>query len=195
MTRADPTEGTLMIALIVIVVVLVVLAGGLIALYNGIVGKRNRCDNAWQHIDAQLQRRADLIPNLVETVKGYAAHESKTLEAVIAARGGVAGARTPEEKIAADNVLTGALRQLFAVAEAYPDLKANANFQQLQAQLEETENKIVYARQSYNDCVLMYNNAIQMFPGNLVAGVGGFAPRSGFEAEGPDARQAPKVQF
>ena len=185
----------MIVVLIIVVVIVAVLAGALISLYNGIVTKRNRCDNAWQQIDAQLQRRSDLIPNLVETVKGYAAHENRTLEAVIAARGGVASAKTPEEKMAADNVLTGALRQLFAVAEAYPDLKANANFQQLQAQLEETENKIVYARQSYNDCVLIYNNAIQMFPGNLVAGIGGFTPRNGFETEDAQARQAPKVQF
>ena len=184
-----------MIVLIIVIVLVVLLAGLLISLYNGIVTKRNRCDNAWQQIDAQLQRRSDLIPNLVETVKGYAAHESKTLEAVIAARGGIASAKTPEEKMAADNVLTGALRQLFAVAEAYPDLKANQNFQQLQAQLEETENKVVYARQSFNDCVLIYNNAIQTFPGVLVAGFGGFAPRSGFEVTDADTRQAPKVQF
>ena len=184
-----------MIVLIIVIVLVVLLAGLLISLYNGIVTKRNRCDNAWQQIDAQLQRRSDLIPNLVETVKGYAAHESKTLEAVIAARGGIASAKTPEEKMAADNVLTGALRQLFAVAEAYPDLKANQNFQQLQAQLEETENKVVYARQSFNDCVLIYNNAIQTFPGVLVAGFGGFAPRNGFEVTDADTRQAPKVQF
>ena len=179
---------------IILVIVILVVAGALIALYNGIVTKRNRCDNAWQQIDAQLQRRADLIPNLVETVKGYAAHESKTLEAVTAARGGLTQAHTPEDKVAADNVLTGALRQLFAVAEAYPDLKANANFQQLQAQLEETENKVVYARQSFNDCVLMYNNAIQTFPGNLVAGIGGFAPKQGFVVEA-GAQETPKVQF
>ena len=184
----------MVVVLIIVVVIVAVLAGALISLYNGIITKRNRCDNAWQQIDAQLQRRSDLIPNLVETVKGYAAHESKTLEAVIAARGGVASAKTPEEKVAADNVLTGALRQLFAVVEAYPDLKANANYQQLQAQLEETENKIVYARQSFNDCVLMYNNAIQTFPGVLVAGFGGFAPKTGFAVD-TDARDAPKVQF
>lgn len=182
-------------ALIVIAVIVIALAGWLVSLYNGIITKRNRCDNAWQQIDAQLQRRSDLIPNLVETVKGYATHESSTLEAVTAARAGVANAKTPEEKVAADNVLTGALRQLFAVAEAYPDLKANANFQQLQAQLEETENKIVYARQSFNDCVLMYNNAIQTFPGNLVAGVGNFQAKTGFEVTDAGTREAPKVQF
>ena len=181
--------------LIVIIVIVIAFAGWLVSLYNGIITKRNRCDNAWQQIDAQLQRRSDLIPNLVETVKGYATHESSTLEAVTAARAGVARATTPEEKVAADNVLTGALRQLFAVAEAYPDLKANANFQQLQAQLEETENKIVYARQSFNDCVLMYNNAIQTFPGNLVAGVGNFQAKTGFEIADAGTREAPKVQF
>lgn len=178
---------------IVVVVVLLLIIG--ISIYNAIVTKRNRCDNAWQQIDAQLQRRSDLIPNLVETVKGYASHESKTLEAVTAARGGVNNAQTPEDKIAADNVLTGALRQLFAVAEAYPDLKANENFQQLQSQLDETENRIVYARQSYNDCVLIYNNAIQTFPGNLLAGIGGFMPKTGFTVTDNETRQAPKVQF
>jgi LemA protein len=180
------------IIIIIIVAVLVIMVAGL---YNGIVGARNRCDNAWQTIDAQLQRRTDLIPNLVETVKGYAAHEKGTLEAVTQARAGVAAANTPEEKMAADNVLTGALRQLFAVAEAYPDLKANANFQQLQSDLTDTENKIVYARQSFNDCVLNYNNAIQTFPGNLVAGFGHFEPKQGFQVTEESARQAPKVDF
>ena len=185
----------IIIVLIIIIALIVVIAAAGISIYNGIVTRRNRCDNAWQQIDAQLQRRSDLIPNLVETVKGYAAHESKTLEAVVAARNGVTAAKTPDEKIAADDQLTGALRQLFAVAEAYPDLKANANFQQLQGQLEETENKITYARQSFNDCVLIYNNAIQTFPGNLFAGVGNFAPKTGFEVSDASARQAPKVEF
>ena len=178
------------IVIVVAIVVLIALFG--IHLSNNIVRLSNRCDNAWDQINAQLKRRADLIPNLVETVKGYASHESGTLQAVIAARNGVAAAATPEEAMAANNQLTGALRQLFALSESYPELKANTNFQQLQNQLEETENKIVYARQSYNDCVLMFNNAIQTFPGSLFAG--GRSPKKGFEISEADA-QAPQVKF
>ena len=184
-----------MAILIALVIAAIVVAAAVISAYNGVITKRNRCNNAWQQIDAQLQRRNDLIPNLVETVKGYAAHESETIAAVTNARAGMASASTPEEKAAADGQLTGALRQLFAVAEAYPDLKANGNFQQLQAQLEQTENKVTYARQSFNDCVLMYNNAIQTFPGVLVAGIGGFEPRQGFEVMDATTRQAPEVKF
>ena len=165
-------------AIIVIVVIAIAVVAFCIKISNDIVRASNRCDNAWDQINAQLKRRADLIPNLVE--------------AVIAARNGVTTASTPEDVMAADNQLTGALRQLFALAESYPDLKANVNFQQLQAQLEETENKIVYARQSYNDCVLMFNNAIQTFPGTLFAG--GRTPRKGFEISEADAT-APRVQF
>ena len=140
------------------VIVVVAIVMGIAGIYNNLVTLRNRVDNAWQNIDTQLQRRNDLIPNLVETVKGYAVHEQETLDAVTQARTAATTAATPEEKMAADNTLTGALRQLLMVAEAYPDLKANANFTQLQASLEDTENKISYARQSYNDCVLNYNN-------------------------------------
>ena len=179
-------------AIIAIVVIAIAVALFCIKMRNDIVRASNRCDNAWDQINAQLKRRADLIPNLVETVKGYASHESGTLEAVIAARNGVSAAATPEDVMTANNQLTGALRQLFALSESYPDLKANANFQQLQAQLEETENKIVYARQSYNDCVLMFNNAIQTFPGSLFAG--GRTPRKGFEISEADTA-APRVQF
>ena len=179
-------------AIIVIVVIAIAVALFCIKMSNDIVRASNRCDNAWDQINAQLKRRADLIPNLVETVKGYASHESGTLEAVIAARNGVAAAATPEDVMAANNQLTGALRQLFALSESYPDLKANANFQQLQGQLEETENKIVYARQSFNDCVLMFNNAIQTFPGSLFAG--GRAPKHGFEISDADS-QVPQVKF
>ena len=149
-----------LIAVIVIVVVLVVAA---IALYNNLVKLRNMVDNAWAQIDVQLQRRLDLIPNLVETVKGYASHERGTLDEVTEARAAVANAGTPAGKMEADNMLTGALKSLFAVAEAYPDLKANANFQQLQAELSSTEDKISYMRQSYNDTVMKYNTAIQTF--------------------------------
>lgn len=180
------------VGIVIVVAVIVVIALFCIRLSNNIVRLSNRCDNAWDQINAQLKRRADLIPNLVETVKGYASHESGTLEAVIAARNGVVKATTPDEVMASNNVLTGALRQLFAVSESYPELKANANFQQLQNQLEETENKIVYARQSFNDCVLMFNNAIQTFPGSLFAG--GRAPKKGFEISDADA-QTPQVKF
>ena len=183
-----------MIVGIVIVALVVVLFFIWVSINNGIVQKNNKCDAAWQTIDAQLQRRNDLIPNLVETVKGYAKHEQETLSAVISARNTAVKATTPEAKMEADNVLTGALRQLFAVAEAYPDLKANTNFTQLQASLEDTENKISYARQSYNDCVLSYNNAIQTFPAVIFAGIFQFKERQGFEAA-EAARQAPTVKF
>ena len=183
-----------MVVIVIIIVVVVVLACIVAGIYNNMVTLRNRIDNAWQNIDTQLQRRNDLIPNLVETVKGYATHEKGTLEAVVNARNAALSAQTPDEKMAADNVLTGALRQLFAVAEAYPDLKANANFTQLQDTLEDTENKVSYARQSYNDCVLNYNNAIQTFPGNIFAGIFQFRQRQGFEAA-EASRQAPQVKF
>jgi len=163
-------------------------------IHNGIVTKDNRCDNAWQTIDAQLQRRNDLIPNLVETVKGYMTHERETLEAVTNARAAVASATTPEAAMAASGQLTQALGHLFAVAEAYPELKANSNFAQLQADVTDTENKISYARMSFNDCVLEYNNAIQTFPGNIVAGAR-FPKRQGFVVEDSSARQAPSIQF
>lgn len=154
-----------MIALIVVLIIIAILVIAVIVLYNNLVQLRNRVDNAWSQIDVQLQRRLDLIPNLVETVKGYASHERGTFEAVTQARNAVMAASTPEAKMEADNVLTGTLKSLFAVAEAYPDLKANTNFQQLQAELTNTEDKISYMRQSYNDTVLNYNNAIQTFPG------------------------------
>ncbi len=179
--------------IIVLVIVAIVIIWG-ISIRNGIVRADNKCDAAWQTIDAQLQRRNDLIPNLVETVKGYATHESSTLEAVTAARAAVASAPTPEAKMEASNVLTGTLKSLFAVAESYPDLKANANFTQLQSDLTDTENRISYARMSYNDVVLDYNNAIETFPGSLVAG-SSFRPRPGFEVASESAREAPQVKF
>lgn len=183
-----------MLPTIIGIVVVVALAMGIIGIYNNLVTLRNRVDNAWQNIDTQLQRRNDLIPNLVETVKGYAAHEKETLDAVVSARSAATTATTPEDKMAASNMLTDALSRLFAVAEAYPDLKANTNFMQLQATLEDTENKVSYARQSYNDCVLNYNNGIQTFPGNIFAGLFQFKPRHGFEAA-ESTRQAPQVKF
>ena len=183
-----------MIVAIVIVALVVVLFFIWVSINNGIVQKNNKCDAAWQTIDAQLQRRNDLIPNLVETVKGYAAHESGTLEEVTKARTAVMNAPTPEGKMQADGFLTGALKNLFAVAEAYPDLKANTNFQQLQAELSNTEDKISYMRQSFNDTVMKYNTAIQTFPAVLIAGMMGFKQRDSFDATA-GAEVAPKVQF
>ena len=182
------------ILVIVILVIVVVLIVAIIALYNNLVKLRNMVDNAWAQIDVQLQRRLDLIPNLVETVKGYATHERGMLDEVTQARSAVMSARTPEGKMEADGILTGALKSLFAVAEAYPDLKANVNFQQLQAELSNTEDKISYMRQSYNDTVMKYNTAIQTFPAVLIAGMMGFSQRESFDAAaGSDA--APRVQF
>lgn len=178
----------------IIVAIVVVLVVALIVLYNNLVKLRNMVDNAWSQIDVQMQRRLDLIPNLVETVKGYAAHESGTLEKVTAARSAVSTASTPGEKMAADNILTGTLKSLFAVSEAYPDLKANANFQQLQSELSATEDKISYMRQSYNDTVMKYNTAIQTFPAVVFAGMFGFKARESFDAVA-GAEVAPKVQF
>lgn len=183
-----------MTVLIVVAVVVVVLIVGIIGLYNNLVKLRNMVDNAWSQVDVQLQRRLDLIPNLVETVKGYAKHESGTLEGVTKARTAVMNATTPGEKMEADNVLTGALKNLFAVAEAYPDLKANLNFQQLQSELSSTEDKISYMRQSFNDTVMKYNTAIQTFPGVLVAGPFGFTARQSFDAAA-GAETAPQVHF
>ena len=191
---AKPGTELSMIPTIIAIVVVIVIVCAIAGIYNNMVTLRNRIDNAWQNIDTQLQRRNDLIPNLVETVKGYASHEREALAAVTNARNAAVTATTPDEKMAADGVLTSALRQLFAVAEAYPDLKANANFMQLQTSLEDTENKVSYARQSYNDCVLNYNNAIQTFPGVIFAGIFQFKERQGFEAE-EAARSVPNVKF
>ena len=178
----------------IILIIVAALVVWFITIRNGIITKRNRCDNAWETIDTQLQRRNDLIPNLVETVKGYAKHESDTLQAVTNARAAVAGATTPEDKMAASNALSGTLKTLFAVSEAYPDLKADANFRQLQTQLQDTEEKLSYARMSFNDCVLEYNNAIETFPGSLVAG-SSFQRKQGFTVADESARQAPQVKF
>lgn len=178
----------------IILAIIIVLVIAAIAMYNNLVKLRNMVDNAWAQIDVQLQRRLDLIPNLVETVKGYASHESGTLQKVTEARAAVAHASTPEEKMAADNALTGTLKSLFAVSEAYPDLKANANFQQLQSQLSETEDKISYMRQSFNDTVMKYNTAIQTFPAVLFAGMFGFKERPSFDAAA-GAEVAPTVSF
>lgn len=172
----------------------VVVALAAVGIYNRLVTLRNRVKNAWQQIDVQLRRRYDLIPNLVETVKAYAAHEKETLERVIAARNAAMGAQTVAQHGEAENALTGTLKSLFALAENYPDLKANQNFMMLQEELSGTESKIAFARQFYNDSVMTYNTARETFPSNLLAGMFGFQPEEGFEVEG-EAREAVKVQF
>jgi LemA protein len=180
---------------IVIVAIVVVVALALVVLYNRLVRLRNRTENAWSQVDVQLRRRYDLIPNLVETVKGYASHERATFDEVTRARTSAQQAQTVEEQAGAENALTAAIGRLFAVAEAYPQLRATENFQQLQAQLEETETKIAVSRQVYNDTVLTYDNAIETVPSSLVAGIFGFRPRPYFEIEEPAAREAPRVAF
>lgn len=178
----------------IIIIILIVIIGTFIHMYNNLVSLRNRVKNSYSQIDVQLKRRNDLIPNLVETVKGYASHEKGVLEEVTKARTGVMNASSIEEKSAADNQLTGALKTLFAVAENYPDLKANSNFQQLQTELSETEDKISYARQFYNDVVLKYNNACEQFPSNILARIFGFKTSEFFEA--PESEKAvPEVKF
>jgi len=166
-----------------ILLALVALAAFVGLTYNRLVTLRNRCDNAWAQIDVQLRRRYDLVPNLVETVKGYAAHESGTFEKVIAARQMAMSATTVAEKGAAENVLTGTLKSLFALAEAYPQLQANTSFLELQRQLVETEGKIAYARQFFNDAVMSLNTAVQQFPSNIIAGMFGVKERTYFEID------------
>ena len=181
--------------LLIVILVVAVVGVAIVVLYNQLVRRRIEVDNAWSQIDVQLKRRLDLIPNLVETVKGYANHEKAALEAVIAARSAsLAAGATPHEQAAADNALSGALRQLFALSEAYPDLKANASFVSLQEELSNTESRIAYARQFYGDSVAAYNTAIQTFPNVMVARLFGFAEREFFEAE-PAAATPPTVSF
>jgi LemA protein len=175
-----------------VIVVLIVLA--LILSYNGLIRLRNRIDNAWSQIDVQLKRRYDLIPNLVETVKGYAAHEKGVFEQVTQARANAINAQGPQQQAEAENVLSGALKSLFAVAEAYPNLKANQNFLSLQEELTSTEDRVAYARQFYNDSVLSYNNKLQTFPRNVIAGMFNFEKREYFEGE-PEATGPVRVQF
>jgi LemA protein len=179
---------------IVIIAIIVLAVIVFVVLYNGLVQLRNRIDNAWSQIDVQLQRRHDLIPNLVETVKGYAAHERGTLDAVVQARNSAIAAKGPAEQAQAENVLSGALRQLFALSEAYPDLKANQNFLNLQEELTSSEDRIAYARQFYNDSVLKYNAKIQSIPSNLIAGMLSYREREYYEVESA-AREVPRVQF
>ncbi len=181
--------------LIVVLIVVVVLVAYLISAYNGLIRRRNQIENAWSQIDVQLKRRLDLIPSLVETVKGYAAHEKETLDAVIKARqAAVAAPGTPAAQAQAENALSGTLRQLFALGEAYPDLKANQNFLALQEELSATEGRVAYARQFYNDSVLGYNNKLQQFPTMYFAKMLKFERREYFEAD-EAARSVPTVEF
>ena len=183
-------------AAIIIIVIVVLIAIVFVVSYNGLVRLRNRIDSAWSQIGVQLERRHDLIPNLIETVKGYAAHEKGTLEGVVEARNAAIQAKSagPEQQAQAENVLTGALKSLFALAEAYPDLKANQNFLSLQEELTSTEDRIAYARQFYNDSVMKYDNRIQSIPSNLIAGMFGFKSREYFKAD-DTATEVPRVQF
>ncbi len=181
----------LTILLIILAVILVIV---LIAFFNRIIRLENRIENAWAQIDVQLRRRADLVPNLINTVKGYMKHEREVLENVTKARTNLINAETPQENIDADNMLTGALKTLFAVSENYPDLKAGTNFLQLQDELSHTENKVAFSRQHYNDSVLNYNNAVATFPGILFAAMMGKSRKPMLQI--PDeARELPQVSF
>ena len=181
----------------VIVLIAIVLAVGLILvwLYNRFVRLRNRVDNSWAQIEVQLKRRWDLIPNLIETVKGYAAHERETFQNVTEARARAQQASTPAQTAEAEGILSQALGRLFAVAEAYPELQADENFRQLQTELAETENRIAVSRQVYNDTVLTYNNSVQTFPGVMLAGPFGFSIREFFDVEDEAQREPPRVDF
>ena len=178
--------------IVIVLVVLIVLF--LVYSYNSLVKTRNKVDNAFSQIEVQQKRRYDLIPNLVETVRGYATHERQTFDSVTAARAAAVNAQGPAEQAKAENALSTTLRSLFAVSEAYPQLQASRNFADLQGELSDTESRIAYARQYYNDSVLTYNNAVQTVPTNIVAGIGGFTPRESFEA--PDEERRPvQVRF
>ena len=183
-----------MTALIIIIAIIVVIAGYFFGIYNSLVSLRNKKDDQWSQIEIQLKRRADLIPNVIETVKGYAKHEKSTFEDVVKARNTYVAASTPEEEMKASGEVTQALNKLFALAESYPDLKANENFVKLQEDLKETEDKISYARQFYNDAVRKYNNKVQMVPSNIVANMTGFKAATFFEADEKD-KEVPKVEF
>lgn len=180
--------------LIIGIIILIIIVILIVKFYNDLVAARNRVENAWSQIDVQLKRRNDLIPNLVETVKGYASHEKSTLENVVQARSNISNASTVQEVAQADNQLTGALKTLFAVAENYPDLKANQNFLDLQDELSQTEDKISYSRQFYNDTVLKYNNLCQQFPSSIIAGLFKFEKSEYFEAR-EEEKAVPNVKF
>jgi LemA protein len=184
-----------MTGLVILLIIIGVVAIAAIGIYNGLITLRNRADNAWAQVDVQLRRRYDLIPNLVETVKGYAAHEKETFQKVTEARSQAINAGTVAEQGKAENMLTGALKSLFAVAESYPDLKANQNFLMLQEELAGTEGKIAYARQFYNDTVMKFNTKQQVFPSNIIASMFNFQEKEYFEIEEPEAREPVKVEF
>jgi len=184
-----------MIPLLIVLGLIGLLAMWGVGIYNSLVGLRNRVKEAWAQVDVQLKRRFDLIPNLMETVKGYMTHERETLEAVTRARAAVGGAGSIPERIQAEGGLTAALGRLFAVSESYPDLKASQNFMALQEELTSTENKIGLARQFYNETVMNMNNKVQMFPGNIVAGMFNFKNEAFFEVTEETQREAPKVKF
>ena len=183
------------VALLIVLGILGLLVLVLIGIYNGLVGSRNQVDNAWAQIDVQLKRRHDLIPNLVETAKGYMKHERETFETITKARSAAMGAKTVSEASQAEGQLADALSKFMLVVENYPELKANQNFLALQEELTGTENKIAFARQNYNDQVLFYNNRTQMFPSNVVAGMFAFTKRDFFEVETALEREPPKVSF
>jgi len=178
----------------IFLIIVAVIAVVLVVMYNSLVKLRIKAENGWAQIETQLQRRYDLIPNLVETVKGYAAHEKEVFENVTAARAGLGNANSVAEKAAADNELTTTVKSLFAVAENYPQLRANENFKELQVELTGTENKIAFARQFYNDTVAEYNQAIAVFPKSLIAGMFGFKEKEYYESK-PEAAEPVKVQF
>ncbi|MBR4251427.1 MAG: LemA family protein [Kiritimatiellae bacterium] len=184
-----------MSALLIVLGVALVLVLWFVSVYNGLVRLRNQVDNAWAQIDVQLKRRHDLIPNLLNTVKGYMAHERETLEAIVKARTAAMAAKGPAEAGPAEAQLAGALRGLMVNVERYPDLKASANFLALQEELASTENKISFARQAYNDSVTVYNTRIQTIPANIIAGPAGFRPRDLFEVKDEAERAVPEVKF
>lgn len=179
----------------IILAIVVILVIAIISMYNGLVSSRVKVDNAWSQIDVQLQRRFDLIPNFVETVKGYAAHESETFEKITSLRTSWANANTVAEKADLDNQLSGALKTIMAVSENYPDLKANQNFSELSEELRNTENKISFSRQFYNDTVTMYNQKLQIFPSNIIANMFNFTPRELFTVDNAETRKNVKVDF
>jgi len=182
-------------AFLVLVVILGIVLVFAVGIYNGLVTLRNRADNAWAQVDVQLRRRYDLIPNLVETVKGYAKHERETFDSVTKARTQAMNATTVKDQGQAENMLAGTLKSLFAVAENYPELKANQNFLMLQEELAGTEGKIAYARQFYNDVVMKFNTKQQVFPSNIVASMFSFKEKEYFEIEEAEAKEPVKVQF
>ena len=184
-----------MTALLVIIAIIVVLAIVVIAIYNGLVKARIKVDNAWSQIDVQLQRRFDLIPNFVETVKGYMTHESQTFEKIADLRSSWANAGTVSEKAKLDNELSDTLKTIMAISENYPDLKANQNFSELSEELRNTENKISFARQFYNDSVTIYNTKLEVFPSNIIASMFKFKARDLFNTESDEARKNVKVNF